>query len=113
MTRAVTRREGLILALAGTTACAVQPAAAAASRTFTVSISALAFGPPPAALRVGDTIEWVNTDIFRHTATARNGSFDADIMPGARARTLIKTAGEVAFYCRYHPNMTGTLKVLR
>lgn len=86
---------------------------AAAGRTFTVTITGLAFAPPPPSLRVGDTIEWVNADIFRHTATARDGSFDVDLMPGARARTALRSAGSVAFYCRFHPGMSGTLKVLR
>ena len=28
------------------------------------------FGPAPATLKVGDTIDWKNGDMFRHTATA-------------------------------------------
>lgn len=71
----------------------------------------MAFGPVPADLRVGDTIEWVNNDIFLHSATARDKSFDVDLKPKAHVRIVLKKAGRIAFYCRYHPGMTGILVV--
>jgi plastocyanin len=74
-------------------------------------ISAMAFEPPPAGLRVGDEIEWINSDGFRHTATARNGDFDLDLMPGRRGRTVLHRPGAIDFYCRYHPSMRGRLDV--
>jgi plastocyanin len=76
-----------------------------------VSIQQMAFGPTPTGLRVGDTIEWVNNDIFVHSATARDKSFDVELKPKARVRTKLKRAGTAAFYCRYHPGMTGRLVV--
>lgn len=92
-------------------AALLAPAAAAAPRVHTVRIAKMVFGPTPTGVRVGDIVEWVNADIFRHTATARNGVFDVDLKPGARARTVLKAPGQVAFYCRYHPGMTGRLVV--
>src|SRR3546814_12448808 len=68
-----------------------------------VTIKQMAFGPTPAGLRVGDTIEWVNDDIFVHSATARDKSFDIELKPKARVRMVLKKAGTVAFFCRYHP----------
>ena len=65
----------------------------------------------PSGVRAGDTILWVNRDMFRHTATARNGSFDVDLAPNARAKTLVRAKGAVRFYCKYHHGMTGTLRV--
>ena len=70
-------------------------------------------GPVPARLRVGDTIEWVNADIFRHTATAKNGAFDVDLAPKARARTVFNKPFSTGFYCRFHPGMTGAVKVTK
>lgn len=87
------------------------PASAAAPRTHVVVIDQMKFGPAPAAVRPGDIILWVNRDMFRHTATARNGSFNVDLPPNARAKTVIRANGAVAFYCKYHPAMTGILKV--
>jgi plastocyanin len=93
----------LTLALAG---CG-KPAAV----TYTVTIAGMAYGPTPSNLRVGDAIEWVNADIFQHTATAKDGSFDLDLAPKAHGHTVLTKAGVVDFYCRYHPGMTGKLAV--
>ena len=76
---------------------------------FTVTIAQMKFGPVPAAVHVGDTIVWQNNDILRHTATARDGSFNVDLPPGTSAKTVIGQAGSLAFFCKFHPGMTGTL----
>jgi plastocyanin len=86
--------------------------AGAAGRTYTVTIDKMRFGPAPATLRRGDVILWVNRDLFRHTATARDRSFDLDLPAGASGRTIVRKAGSLAFYCRFHPGMTGQIKVL-
>lgn len=70
----------------------------------------MAFGSMPAGVRAGDIIEWVNRDIFEHSATARDGSFDVDLKPGATVRTTAKR-GTVAFFCKFHPTMQATLVV--
>jgi plastocyanin len=82
-----------------------------AQRIHIVRLSKMAFGPMPARARVGDVVEWVNADIFQHTATARNGAFDLDLKPGARGRTVLRKSGVIDVYCRYHPGMTGRLSV--
>ena len=86
------------------------PAIAAAPRTHVVVIDKMKFGPVP-TVQPGDTIIWVNKDMFRHTATARNGSFNVDLPPNSRGKTVIRAKGTLPFYCKYHPAMTGTLKV--
>jgi plastocyanin len=50
-----------------------------------------------------------NKDIFRHTVTASNNSFNLDLMPGARGSLHINSAGHAAFYCKYHPGMRGSM----
>jgi len=85
--------------------------AAAAPHTYTVVIDKMKFGPVPATLHVGDSIVWVNRDFLRHTATAADHSFDADLPPGAKATVKLKKAGAIAFSCRYHPGMRGVLQV--
>jgi len=74
-------------------------------------IDKMKFGPLPSNVRAGDAIMWVNRDIFRHTATARNGSFNVDLAPRARARTVIGRPGTIPIFCKYHPGMTATLRV--
>ncbi len=91
--------------------CAVQAPATAAPHTYTVVIDKLKFGPVPAQLHKGDAIIWVNKDLFRHTATAADHSFDVDLMPGKAGKTVLTKSGAIPFICRYHPNMRGTLQV--
>jgi plastocyanin len=53
----------------------------------------------------------VNRDILKHSATAADHSFDADLPAGAKVRTVIRHSGAIPFVCRYHPGMRGTLQV--
>jgi plastocyanin len=52
-------------------------------RVYIIEIDNLAFGPAPEGLRVNDIVKWTNVDIFRHTASATDGSFDIDLPAGA------------------------------
>ena len=71
----------------------------------------LAFGPAPGGLHVNDIVEWTNSDILRHTATATDGSFDIDLPAGAKGRAILKRAGGVTYVCRFHPGMKGRLEI--
>lgn len=101
-------RPTLLAAVALTAAAA--GAAAPAHRTVQVTIDKLSFGTVPAGLKVGDTVVWINRDLFRHSATAP-GHFNIDLPPGIRRRMLLTQSGTFAFTCRYHPGMKGLLKV--
>ena len=109
MFRIVIMLAGLLLAIAAAT-----PATAAdvaqAQRVHVIVIDKMAFGPMPAGVRAGDIIEWVNHDILEHSATARDGSFDVDLKPGASVRMTAKK-GSFAFFCKFHPTMQATLLV--
>ncbi|HEX8620970.1 MAG TPA: hypothetical protein VF718_03295 [Allosphingosinicella sp.] len=83
--------------------------AAAASAVHTVVIDKMRFGPLPANLRSGDVVLWVNKDLFRHSATARDGSFALDLPPKSSGRTIVKRGGSIPFFCKYHPGMKGVL----
>jgi plastocyanin len=97
------------LAVLGVGAAAAAPAAAA-PHTYVVVIDKMKFGPIPAQLRKGDTIVWVNRDMFRHTATAANRSFDIDLQPSSRGAVVLRS-GAFVVTCRYHPGMRTVLKV--
>jgi plastocyanin len=103
------------LLAAGTLVLCTVPAVAqpphAAGKMLHIDIENVSFGQAPKGARVGDVIQWASKDIVDHTATARDGSFDVIIPAGRSARTVLSKAGLVAFYCRYHPNMTGELSV--
>ena len=84
--------------LAGSTLFAVPVSALAKARVttpvvYTVTLNQMKFGPLPATLHVGDTIEWANNDIFLHSVTAKDKSFDVELKPKAHVRTTFRHAG--------------------
>lgn len=87
------------------------PPAIAAPRIHVVVIDKMKFGAMPTGVRAGDRISWINKDMFRHTATANDGSFNADLMPGGTVTVIVRKAGAIAVTCRYHPGMRAMLKV--
>ncbi|TIT03489.1 cupredoxin family copper-binding protein [Mesorhizobium sp.] len=85
-------------------------AAPAKANTIEVTIEKLVFSPASTEAKVGDTIEWVNKDVFAHTATVKGG-WEVMIPPKKAASLTLKTAGSVDYFCRFHPNMKGHLTV--
>ncbi len=83
----------------------------AQAATIQITMENLVFAPAEVSAKVGDTIEWINKDVFAHTATARNGDFDVTMPPKKTVTSVLKKAGTVEYYCRYHPNMKAVLKI--
>lgn len=110
----MTRRE-LLIGVAGLACLPLANGALAAAepRTHRIEIQNMRFGPVPANVKAGDSIIWVNRDLVPHTATARDGSFDVVISSRGSATTVVRRAGTIPFYCRYHPAMRGGLVVSR
>src|SRR5712672_1464348 len=79
--------------------------------TLQITMENLVIAPAEASAKVGDTIEWVYKDIFTHTATARNGDWDVTMPPKKTVTLVLKKAGMIDYYCRFHPNMKATLEV--
>ena len=106
-----------ILAFAGVAASmaclalAIPSGAQPAPREIVVVMDNMDFGRLPSDAKVGDVIIWDNRDTVQHTATDRAGSFDVRLQPGQKGRTVLRSAGNIALYCIYHPMMRGTLKV--
>jgi plastocyanin len=89
----------------------VSTAVPARAATVQISMENLEISPAEVSAKVGDTIAWTNKDIFAHTATAKNGDFDVSLPAKKSATFVVKKAGTVDYYCRYHPNMKATLKI--
>jgi len=83
----------------------------AQAATIQITMADLVFAPAEVSARVGDTVEWINKDVFTHTATARNGDFDVTMPPKKTVTSVLKKAGTVEYYCRYHPNMKAILTI--
>jgi len=81
-------------------------------KTHTVVMQSMEFRPAALTVSSGDTIVWVNKDIVEHTATSAAAGFDSKmIRPGQSWKYTIRTRGDVAYVCTYHPTMKATLKV--
>jgi len=105
------RRTPLYAASAGVLLLAAWPAAAA-PHTYTFVMDKLKFGAVPTGLHKGDTLVFINKDMFKHSATATDGhSFDVDLAPGSAKKMVLTKTGTFPFICRYHPNMRGVLVI--
>ena len=100
---------GRIVAIVAALTLAMSVSADAA--TIQVTMENLVISPAEASAKVGDTIEWINKDIFAHTATARNGDWDVTMPPKKTVTSVLKKAGIIEYYCRFHPNMKATVIV--
>jgi len=98
-------KRHLLIAL--TLAIGIVPAQA---ETIQVTIDKLVFSPATVEAKVGDTIEWVNKDVFAHTATVKGG-WEVMIPPKKSASLTLQKAETVDYFCRFHPNMKGRLVV--
>lgn len=96
---------GVVLLAAGLTA-----QVDAAPAVHVVIIENMQYTPTTLELAPGDIVEWDNRGMVPHTATARDGAFDVEIAPGAKARVVV-AAGTIAVYCRFHPTMHAILVV--
>ena len=106
-------RRGVRLPAAAAAALALAAPASAAPRVFTIEIKNMKFAPAPAGLHPGDRVLWVNHDLFRHTATAIDHSFEIDLRPGQQGGVILRKPGPIPFFCKFHPGMKGVLLVGR
>ncbi len=47
--------------------------------TIQITMENLVISPAEASAKIGDTIEWINKDVFANAATARNGDWDVTL----------------------------------
>jgi uncharacterized membrane protein/plastocyanin len=89
-----------------------QSVQSSASVPYTIVIKQMRFNPPERPVRAGTVVEWKNEDIFSHTVTADDGSFDSGLIaPGQSWKMRVTDAGTFRYHCRPHPNMTASLVV--
>lgn len=102
------RRQVLV---AGAAVLAGSRLASAHNGTVHVTIEKLAFQPADIEVKAGETIEWTNKDPFAHTATVKGG-WEVLIPPGKVATHVAGAGGTVDYYCRFHPNMKGRIRIV-
>src|SRR5215212_5855168 len=80
--------------------------------THTVSIEGMQFQPAKLTVKPGDSIVWVNKDLFPHTVTAKAGVFDSrQIEPGKSWTYRSVKKGVFTYVCSLHPTMQAQLQV--
>lgn len=104
-------RRGLmtrILALAGL--CAGR--ASAQDVPVLIEMRKFAFAPAEVAIHAGATVTFVNLDLVPHTASAIDDSFDTGTLRRNERKAIsFPVPGEFAYVCRFHPHMTGVVRV--
>lgn len=84
----------------------------AASSTHTVVIEGMKFLPETIAVKRGDTVVWINKDLFPHTATAQDRTFDSgEFATNQTWKYIAIKPGEFTYICALHPTMKATLIV--
>lgn len=108
---------GLILVLALTGACSGGGGSDctsqnAAKLTGTLEIKDFSFNPSCITVASGSTISLSNSDPRGHTFTVKGTDVDVTVAyNGGTAKATAPAAGRYDFYCRLHPEMTGTIIV--
>jgi plastocyanin len=70
------------------------------------------FGEGTLTVHKGDRVTWVNKDLFPHTVTADDGTFDSGSIAAEASWTYTANkTGEYAYTCTFHPTMKARLIV--
>jgi plastocyanin len=80
---------------------------------LTVTITKGVFSPNPVTVKVGQSVNWLNSDAFAHTATD-SGVFDTGSIAATSAAdvpVLFSTPGTYNYHCTLHANETSSIVV--
>lgn len=77
-----------------------------------ITISKFEFAPAELTVSPGDTVEWSNDDVFRHTTTADSGAWSSpELRRGERFAFVPTDTGRFPYHCTAHSVMSGTIVV--
>jgi plastocyanin len=80
---------------------------------LTITITKGVYSPNPLMVKVGQSVNWLNSDTFAHTATD-SGVFDTgSIAPTSAADVPVPfmSPGTYNFHCTLHANESGSIVV--
>ena len=70
------------------------------------------FVPERLEVAAGDRITWTNKDFVPHSVTAKASAIESgDLTEGKTFSYVAGKPGEIAYICRLHPVMRGTIVV--
>ena len=77
-----------------------------------VSIGYASYAPKHLDIVAGQTVQWSQDSVRKHTVTARDGSFDSGVLvPGASFERTYEQLGTYGYYCRLHAGIVGDVRV--
>jgi plastocyanin/uncharacterized membrane protein len=111
----MTQQTRWTLSLLGILLLAALPSPAISTDTdgqHVVVMKQMHFSPAQITVEKGRTVEWKNEDIFSHSVTADDGSFDSGLIaPGNTWTLTVDHVGTMTYHCRPHPNMMAGIVV--
>jgi len=105
-----------VLVLIGGPGADLAAAASPAAGDADVLAQDFSFQPPVVTIPAGGSVTWaIGTDPEQHTVTPQDAGVFEDsgqLFPGDSFTVVFGLPGSVAYYCRLHPTMTGTVEVV-
>ena len=80
-------------------------------RRVDVTTDGRTFTPAEVHVRVGDVIEFANSDTAAHTAVDKGGRWTATIPPESRQPLVMTDIGTFDFFCKEHKDAVGRIVV--
>ncbi|MGI8394436.1 cupredoxin domain-containing protein [Leucobacter sp. W1038] len=106
-----------VLALSLVTACSGQvkpdvvPSAEGVDAAVVVTVIDNRYEPALVEIEVGDAVRWEFRGSMEHDVVGADGSFVSDLTTKGSYTYVFDTAGEFAYDCSVHPEMTGLVRV--
>lgn len=85
-----------------------------AATPVVIEQSGIAFLPKTVTIKEGDTVTFLNSDVFGHNvySDSDGGEFDIGLQStGAEVPVTFENAGRFTLYCRIHPRMRAVVIV--
>ena len=102
---------------AGLTACGgggkpeIVPSAVGVEPVVTVHVIDNRYEPASVEIEVGQAVRWVFEGSMEHDVVADDGSFVSELVTAGEYVHVFEAAGEWAYDCSIHPEMTGVVTV--
>ena len=106
-----------VIALSLVTACSGQakpdvvPSAEGVDAAVVVAVIDNRYEPALVEIEVGDAVRWEFRGSMEHDVVGADGSFVSDLTTKGSYTYVFDTAGEFAYDCSVHPEMTGLVRV--
>jgi plastocyanin len=72
------------------------------------------FQPNKTTIKINGTVTWINKDGYAHTVASNSGAFNSGIITGGGQFSFTPNKeGAYDYICEIHPNMKGTIIVVK